>query len=142
MQVRDAMAKTISTAHPSSTVNDVAVIMRREDCGFVPIVRDDQLAGVVTDRDIVVRCCADEGTESTMLSTPISDIMTAKPVSVQAESSLEDAGHLMAMNAIRRLPVLDGSQLVGILSFGNLEQALHGHGDCAEEVTLGVTVGA
>jgi CBS domain-containing protein len=142
VKVREPMAKTISTAHPPSTVKDVAVMMRREDCGFVPIVRDDQLAGVVTDRDIVVRFCADGGGEANMLTTPIGEVMSATPTSVRADSSLEGAGHLMAINGVRRPPVLDGSRLVGVLSFGNLEQALHAHGACAEEVTPGVTVGA
>jgi CBS domain-containing protein len=142
MNVRDAMSKTISTAHPSSTVKEVAVMMRGEDCGFVPILRDDRLEGVVTDRDIIVRFCADGGSEANMRTTPISEIMTAKPISVQADASLEDAGHLMATHGIRRLTVLDGTHLVGILSFGNLEQALHAHGACAEEVMLGVTAGA
>lgn len=142
MKVRDAMAKTISTAHPSSTVREVAVMMQREDCGFVPIMRDAHLEGVVTDRDIVVRFCADGGADANMLTTPIGEVMTAMPISVHADSSLEDAGHLMATNGVRRLPVLDGSRLVGVVSFGNLEQALHAHGECAEEVTLGVTAGA
>jgi len=141
MQVRDAMATTIARAEPSTTVKEVAVMMRREDCGFIPIVRGEHLDGVVTDRDIVVRFCAEGLGEGSMLTTPIADIMTTRPISIQADANLEDAGHLMAEHQIRRLVVLDGQRMVGVLSFGNLEQALHAHGACAEEVVLGVTSG-
>ena len=141
MQVRDAMAKTIARAEPSTTIKEVAVMMRREDCGFIPIVRGEHLDGVVTDRDIVVRFCADGLAEGSMLTTPIADIMTTRPISIQADANLEDAGHLMAEHQIRRLVVLEGQRVVGVLSFGNLEQALHAHGECAEEVVLGVTSG-
>jgi CBS domain-containing protein len=142
MKVRDAMAKTIATAQPSTTIKEVAVMMRREDCGFIPVLRGDHLEGVVTDRDIVVRFCADGAPEASMITTPISEIMTTTPIAIRADANLEDAGHLMAEHQVRRLVVLDGARVVGILSFGNLEQAVHAHGACAEEVTLGVTSGA
>jgi CBS domain-containing protein len=142
MQVRDAMAKTIVTANPSDTVTDVADMMRHQDCGFVPVQRDGQLVGVVTDRDIVIRFCADTDPHADMRTTPISEIMSKTPIAIQSEASLEDAGDLMAEHQIRRLAVLDGTRLVGVLSFGNLEQALHARGACAEEVLLGVTAGA
>ncbi len=142
MHVRDAMATTLVVAHPSTTIKEVAVMMRRQDCGFIPIIRDDRLDGVVTDRDIVLRFCADGGTDASMLTTPIGDIMTRRPVGVQADADIEAAGHLMAEHHVRRLPVLDGTRLVGVLSFGDLEQALHARGNCAEEVTLGVTSGS
>ncbi len=120
MQVRDAMAKTISTAHPAATIREVAEIIKREDCGFVPILRDDRLVGVVTDREI----------------------MTATPCTVQADASLEDAAHVMAIHQVRRLPVLDGTSSVGILSYGNLEQAFLAHGVYGEQATLDVAIGA
>lgn len=142
MQVREAMAKTISTAHTTSSVREVAEIMQREDCGFVPVMADGELVGVVTDRDIVLRFCAAGAPSPSVDAMPIGEIMTPGGICVQADASLEDAGHLMAEHAVRRLPVLEDDKLVGILSFGNLEQAVHAHGECAEEVMLGVTVGA
>jgi CBS domain-containing protein len=142
MQVRDAMAKTISTAHPAATIREVAEIMKREDCGFVPILRDDRLVGVVTDRDIVIRFCSDGASGRSLVTTPVSEIMTATPRTVQADPSLEDAAHVMAIHQVRRLPVLDGTLLVGILSYGNLEQAFLAHGVYGEQVTLGVAIGA
>ena len=59
MKVRDAMAKTISTVSPSDTVGRVAQLMKKEDAGFIPVCDGDRLVGVVTDRDLVVRCLAE-----------------------------------------------------------------------------------
>ena len=116
MHVRDAMAKTISTAHPAAAITGVAEIIKREDCGFVPILRDDRLVGVVADRDIVIRFCSDRASGRSLVTTPVSKIMTAPPCTVQADASLEDAAHVMAIHQVRRLPVLDGTLFVGILS--------------------------
>ncbi len=59
MKVREAMAKTISTAKPNDTVARAAKLMKMEDCGFIPVVAEDKIVGVVTDRDIVIRCLAE-----------------------------------------------------------------------------------
>ena len=58
MQVSDVMTKDVAIADIGSTVRDVAGIMRMEDCGFVPVLDEGRLVGVVTDRDLVVRCLA------------------------------------------------------------------------------------
>jgi predicted transcriptional regulator len=55
VHVREAMARTISTATPEDSVGRVATMMREEDCGFIPVVQEDQVVGVVTDRDLVLR---------------------------------------------------------------------------------------
>ena len=52
MQVRDAMAKTIRTAAPEDTIGRVAALMKQEDCGFIPVMRGNDVVGVVTDRDL------------------------------------------------------------------------------------------
>ncbi len=140
MKVREAMAKTISTAAPTDTVGRVAELMRAEDCGFVPIVEGDRILGVVTDRDIVLRCVADGHAEAT--AERIDHVMTPGAWTIDADAPIEDAAHEMALHELRRLPVMQGDQLVGVLSYGNLEQALHAQGAAATEATLGVTHGA
>jgi CBS domain-containing protein len=140
MQVREAMAKTISTAAPSDTIGRVASLMKQEDCGFIPVVQDGGVVGVVTDRDLVVRAMA--GSAAGPAEIPVEQVMTRTIWSVGAEDSIESAAHEMAEHEVRRLPVMDGDRLVGILSYGNLEQALHARGPAAAEATLGVTAGA
>jgi CBS domain-containing protein len=140
MQVRDAMARTISTAGPSDTVARVAGLMKKEDCGFIPVVDGGRLVGVVTDRDIVIRCLADGHAD--VLDETVDDLMSPDVWTIDAGAPIETAAHEMAAHEVRRLPVVEGGALVGILSYGNLEQALHGKGAAAEEATLGVTHGA
>jgi CBS domain-containing protein len=138
MKVRDAMAQTISTARPDDTLQHVAQLMKEEDAGFIPIVEGDRLLGVVTDRDIVVRCVA-EGHD--VRSERADHCMTPSPVTISADADLTEAARLMDENQVRRLPVVEGDRLVGILSHGNLVQATGSDG-AADRATLGVTRGA
>ena len=140
MQVREAMAKTNITAAPSDRNGRFESLMKQEDCGFIPVVQDGGVVGVVTDRDLVVRAMA--GSAAGPAEIPVEQVMTRSVWSVGAEDAIESAAHAMAEHEVRRLPVMDGSRLVGILSYGNLEQALHAQGPAAAEATLGVTAGA
>jgi CBS domain-containing protein len=139
MKVREAMARTISTAGPQDTIQHVAQLMKKEDAGFIPIVQDGSLIGVITDRDIVLRCIADA--KSDILKDPVSACMSKDVVSVSPDADLEEAARLMNQKEIRRLPVVEGNKVVGVLSHGNLVQAAHSEGP-ADTATLGVTRGA
>lgn len=140
MMVREAMAKTISTARPTETLSAVAGKMKAEDCGFIPVVDGYTLVGVVTDRDIVIRCLADGRVDPR--SETVDHAMTPSVWTVKADASIEAAAHVMAEHEVRRLPVIEDDAVVGVISYGNLEQALHAQGAAASEVTLGVTHGA
>ena len=138
MQVRDAMAKTIGVASPGDSIRRVAQLMKREDAGFIPVCEGNALMGVITDRDIVLRGIADGAGG---LDEPAERIMTRDPATIEAGASLDDAASLMEQREIRRLPVVDGGRLVGILSHGNIVQATRSDGP-ADRATLGVTRGA
>lgn len=140
MKVREAMAATISTARPSETLDAVAGKMKAENCGFIPIVEGRSLVGVVTDRDIVIRCLAEGRIDPR--SETVDNIMTPSTWTIEADAPIEAAAHVMAEHEVRRLPVLEDGSLVGVISYGNLEQALHAEGAAASEATLGVTRGA
>ncbi len=139
MRVQEAMAKTYSTARRSDPVEKVAQLMIKEDCGFVPVMDDGRIAGVITDRDIVVHCLG-KGHHD-LMSRAAEQVMSTTVTTIGPDETLEEAGHKMAQFHIRRLPVIANGKLVGILSHGNLVQALHGNG-AAVEATLGVTGGA
>jgi CBS domain-containing protein len=117
----------------------IAQLMKREDAGFIPICEGNSVLGVITDRDIVVRCMAD-GHED-ILNEPAEHCMTRNPATIESTASLEDAAELMERLEVRRLPVVDDGRLVGILSHGNLVQATHSEG-AGDTATLGVTRGA
>jgi CBS domain-containing protein len=133
------MAHTISTAGPGDSIQRVAQLMKQEDAGFMPIVDDGgRLVGVITDRDIVLRCIA-EGHD--VLRETAEHCMSSSPVTVEADSEIENAARIMSEHEVRRLPVIEGGRLVGVLSHGNLVQAMHSEGP-ADTATLGVTRGA
>lgn len=139
MNVRDAMAKTISTASRQDTVGRVAQLMKQEDTGFIPVVEGDRLVGVVTDRDIVIRCLA-EG-HSNCLEEKVDHVMSTNVQTVSPDDDLDAAASTMANQEIRRLAVVENGRLVGVLSHGNVVQATGGSG-AAQKVTTGVTQGA
>jgi len=139
MKVRDAMAKTISTVSPSDTVGRVAQLMKKEDAGFIPVCDGDRLVGVVTDRDLVVRCLA-EG-HSAPFDEPVAQVMSQGAHTIDAGEDLATAAEIMDRQEIRRLAVVDGGRLVGVLSHGNLVQATRGEAP-ADRATVGVTRGA
>ena len=91
---------------------DPATLMKQEDCGSIPIVDDGRLVGIVTDRDIVVRAIA-AGREPKR--TRISEIMSADPITVRPDDSVDDAEQAMRERQVRRLPVVEDGRLVGII---------------------------
>lgn len=140
MKVKEAMAKTVSAVSPDEKIGQVARLMKREDTGFIPITENDRLVGVITDRDIVVRCLA-EGHED-VLNEPARHVMSAtKLFTVEPRDDLEKAARIMEREAVRRLAVIEEGRLVGVVSHGNLVQAMHGEGPAAA-ATRGVTRGA
>jgi CBS domain-containing protein len=111
---RDIMTDNAECARADETLADAARKMRDLDVGALPICGDDdRLKGVVTDRDIVVRCVA-EGADPT--STPVSELAEGKTVTIGADDPVDEALRTMIEHGVRRLPVIDGDRLVGMVS--------------------------
>jgi CBS domain-containing protein len=91
--------------------------MRDENIGDILITHDGELAGILTDRDIVVRVLA-ENLEPT--DTPVGDIASHELVTVSPQDTVDDAVRLMRERSLRRIPVVDGGKCVGIVSLGDL----------------------
>jgi len=117
MKVSEIMTREPSTLTPASTIGEAATIMRQDDCGSVPIVDAGRLVGIITDRDIVVRVLAGGKDPKT---TRISDAMTADPVTVAPDTSVDEAQKVMADRQVRRLPVVEGGRLVGLVVIGQV----------------------
>jgi CBS domain-containing protein len=120
-QIRDLMTENPTTCEPSTTAIDAARVMASEDVGPVPVVEGGRLVGIVTDRDLVVRILA-EGKDPS--STTIGEIASSDLTTVQPESELEEAERLMAERQVRRLPVVEGDRLVGIVAQADIARAL------------------
>lgn len=141
MQVSDVMTKDVAIADIGSTVRDVAGIMRMEDCGFVPVLDEGRLVGVVTDRDLVVRCLAHAPLDGSAGELPIAEVMTSRDlVTIGPDENLHTAAHMMALRQVRRVVVMRDGAITGVLTLGDLEQATHGRGAAAREAILAVTL--
>jgi len=117
MRCSEIMTRDVRTATREMTLRDVAVMMRDGDMGSVPVVEDGRLVGIVTDRDIVVRCVA-EGRDT---STPVSEAMTTEIFSVKPDDFAFEAVRLMGDKQVRRVAVVsEDGQLAGIISMADV----------------------
>lgn len=117
-RVSDVMTRNPVVCETSTPIIEAARMMRDRDIGDVLVSSGDDLIGIVTDRDIVVRALA-EGAERAVSAT-LADVCTGDMAFIDAEASVEDAAQLMRDLAVRRLPVVDDSGAVGIVSLGDL----------------------
>ena len=122
-------------AAATDTLVDAARKMRDLDVGALPICgEDDRLQGMITDRDIVVKCVAEGGDPA---SATVSDFAEGKPVTIGADDSVEEALRTMSEHGVRRLPVIDGHQLVGMVSQADVAKNLpeESVGDLVEAIS-------
>ena len=111
--IKEVMTRDVRACEPNATVAEAAKVMAQEDVGPVPIVEDGRLVGIVTDRDIVVRVVA-EGRDPN--ATTVKEIASTDLVTVSPDDDLDEALHLLAERQVRRLPVVEGDRLVGIVA--------------------------
>jgi CBS domain-containing protein len=134
MKVREVMTKQPTTVEPDATLGEVATLMKQEDCGSIPVVEGGRLVGIVTDRDIVIRGVA-AGKDPK--NQRVSEIMSAKPVSIGPDEDITAAEKLMGDRQIRRLPVVEGGKLVGLLVTAQIARAGNGRtvGETLKEIS-------
>jgi CBS domain-containing protein len=111
--VRDAMTENPRSIGVSASVVEAARLMRGEHIGSLPITDDEELVGMITDRDITTRVVA-EAADPKM--TSVGDVSSRDLVSVEPDNDLEEAVQLMASHQVRRLPVVEDGRLVGIVA--------------------------
>ena len=136
MNVRDVMTSNPRTVSPNDGIQVAARIMKEEDTGVVPIVENGRAVGIVTDRDIVLRAVAEGGVDR-----PVRDIATRDVICVRPDDSTREAERIMSQRQIRRLPVVEGDRLVGIVSLGDIavKEGKDGRtGDTLESISEGV----
>ncbi len=134
-QIRDVMTSDPRTIAPSTTGEEAAKLMRDADVGPMPIVENGTIAGILTDRDIVLRVVA-EGKDPS--STTVADVASRDLVTVDPEQTLDEALRLMAKHQVRRLPVCEeDGKLVGIVAQADiaLEADDRSTGELVEEIS-------
>ena len=114
--IRDAMTTTPASLPANSTVAYAAQQMRDLDIGDVLVEQEGRLAGIVTDRDLVVRAIA----EGRAVTSTLGDIVSSEVVCITPADTPDDAIRLMRERALRRVPVVENGKPVGIVSLGDL----------------------
>jgi len=137
MNVREVMTTNPRCVSPNDSIQMAARIMKEEDTGVVPIVDNGRAVGVVTDRDIVIRAIADGGQPN----KPVREICSQDLVCATPDMSTREATKIMSERQVRRLPVVEGDRLVGIVSIGDIavkEGKDSRTGETLEQISEGV----
>jgi CBS domain-containing protein len=115
--IKGIMTTDLVTRPGSTSLKDGARLMRDRDIGDILVMEGDRLQGIVTDRDIVVRCVAGGGDLST---TTLADACSPDLITVTPDTKITEAAQIMAERAIRRLPVVEDGRPVGVVTLGDL----------------------
>lgn len=118
MNVKDCMNRHVIAVSPEESAAVAARLMARHNVGALPVrAADGSLCGMVTDRDLVLRCMALERPPE---QTAVSRVMTSRVSTIGPNASLVQAADRMAREQVRRLPVVEGRRLVGMVTLGDL----------------------
>jgi CBS domain-containing protein len=114
-KIRDIMTDDVECCTLLDNVYEVALKMKELNVGAIPIVDNEKLIGMITDRDIVIRGIAEKHPPS----SKVEDIMSDNLITISPEATSREAVQLMAEHQIRRLPVVENGKLIGIVSLGD-----------------------
>ncbi len=117
MLVKQAMTKNVLVTKPTLTIRDVAKVMSEHRVGCLVAMEDKKIVGIVTELDIICKVVAEDKDPNT---TTVGDIMTKDVHTIRADQTLEEASQLMIEYKIKKLPVLEDDNLVGIITATDL----------------------
>ena len=121
MKLRDIMKRDVISVFPDSTITEAARMMEEHNIGCVLVVKDGQAKGILTDRDIVLKVIA-RGSDPTL--TKAADVMQPHVISASPDTDIVDASRLMTLHHVRRLPIQEAGQLLGIVSVMDLARVI------------------
>lgn len=117
MKVRDIMSKEVCTLSKEDSIEKAAQLMKEHDVGSMPVCNQDIVVGIVTDRDITLRAVADS---SDTQQLKVKDIMTSNPIVGNHDMNVQDVAKIMSDKQIRRLPIVEKNNLVGIVALADI----------------------
>ena len=135
MKVQDIMTSDIETLYSDQTVAEAAKAMEHQNVGAIPVInRQNELLGIITDRDIVLRNVAANQDPNSMR---IENTMTTDLICVSPQDDVKDAARVMAQQRVRRLPVVEGDEVIGMVSLGDFaaKDLEHTAGNVLEDVS-------
>jgi len=116
MLVRDVMNKKVMTVKPDLILRKAVDIMSNYHIGSLVVLENDNLTGILTERNVLVAVA--EGKDPEL--TTVEEVMTKKVITIEPSKTIEDAVNLMKDNNIKKLPVVDGEKLVGIITASDI----------------------
>ena len=129
MKVKSVMSSPVHSISAQQSIFEAAKLMDSDDVGVLPVVDDDELVGIVTDRDIIVRAVAN-GSD---LDDVVATIMTRTVETCRPDDDVDDALAQMGDAQVRRLPVVDNyGSVIGVLSIGDVARTEPDDDDVAE----------
>ena len=130
MKVREIMTKPAIHISPGESAEVAARTLAHYNVGSLPVCGNDgKMCGVITDRDLVIRCMASGRQPG---NTTVREVMTNQVISVQPDMDTGVAAHLMGRQQIRRLPVVENGKLCGMVSLGDLANREESNPDAAD----------
>ena len=133
MKLRELMTNQVISVSPTESVEVAARTLTHYNIGALPVCSSDgKLCGMVTDRDLVIRCIASGQSPA---QTAVKDVMTKQVVAAQPDMEVGVAAHLMGRQQVRRLPVVEDGKLCGMVSLGDLAKQEQSVMDAADALT-------
>jgi len=117
MKVKDIMSTEVASLSTEDSIERAAQLMRQYDCGSIPVCSEEKVIGIITDRDLALRSTA-EGQNSKQQK--VRDIMSSNPVVGSPDMDVHDAARIMSEKQIRRLPIVENNNLVGMVALGDI----------------------
>ena len=134
MLIREVMTETVVTAPPEQSVREIAEMMRERNVGSVVLIEEHRPVGFLTDRDLTVSVLAD-GRD---LGDHAADHASSPVITANAEMQVEEAAELMVRHGVRRLVIVDGDRLIGILTLDDIASRTGDH-ELASQLSARVT---
>ena len=123
-QVKDLMSEKLEVVTPDVHLRDVLKAMNRAGYRHIPVVADEELVGIITDRDVrlavnspVIEEDADLSRKSVLEGIKVGDCMTPEPQCVSSDKPLKEVAELLSLNKFGAMPVVDNGKLVGMISY-------------------------
>ncbi|BAH08221.1 CBS domain-containing protein [Clostridium kluyveri] len=116
MKVENVMTKSVASLNPDDTIDKAAQVMMENNIGSLPVCQQGKIIGILTDRDISIRAMGNKASNS----KTVRDIMSSNPVTASPDMDVKDVSRIMSERQIRRVPVVENNNVVGIVSLGDL----------------------
>ncbi|WP_446898358.1 CBS domain-containing protein [Clostridium sp. LBM24168] len=117
MKIKDIMTESVVSLNVNDTIERAAELMAQYNIGSVPVCEENKVVGMITDRDIAIRSSSQGQNSKTKT---VRDVMSSNPVTASPDMDVSEVSRIMSERQIRRIPIVQNGNLVGVVSLGDL----------------------